>query len=34
MLFWALLASGQITLRKVAGRKTLDEPPIALDLAA
>lgn len=34
MLFWALLASGQITLRKVDGWKTLHEPPIALDLAA
>lgn len=34
MLFWALLASGQITLRKVDGWKTLCEPPIALDLAA
>ena len=29
-----LLASGQITLRKVDGWKTLHEPPIALDLAA
>lgn len=34
MLFWALLASGQITLRKVDGWKTLHEPPVALDLAA
>lgn len=34
MLFWALLASGQITLRKVDGWKTLHEPPVAFDLAA
>ena len=27
MLFWALLASGQIVLRKVDGWQTLDEPP-------
>lgn len=36
MLFWALLASGQITLRKVDGWQTLAEPPAAqcIDLAA
>jgi transposase-like protein len=37
MLFWALLASGQITMRKVDGWQTLDQPPITaapLDLAA
>lgn len=34
MLFWALLASGQITLRKVDGWQSLHEPPQALDLAA
>jgi putative transposase len=37
MLFWALLASGQITMRKVDGWQTLDQPLIAtapLDLAA
>ena len=36
MLFWALLASGQITMRKVDGWKTLAEKPVAqpLDLAA
>jgi transposase-like protein len=36
MLFWALLASGQITMRKVDGWSTLAEPPAdrALDLAA
>jgi transposase-like protein len=36
MLFWALLASGQITMRKVDGWKTLAETPIAqpIDLAA
>ncbi|HEX7325671.1 MAG TPA: IS256 family transposase [Rhodanobacteraceae bacterium] len=36
MLFWALLASGQITLRKVDGWQTLNEAPqkIELDLAA
>lgn len=34
MLFWALLASGQITLRKVDGWQTLAQPPAALDLAA
>jgi transposase-like protein len=36
MLFWALLASGQITMRKVDGWPTLAEPPLAMpiDLAA
>jgi putative transposase len=34
MLFWALLASGQITLRRVAGWPTLDRSPTGLDLAA
>ena len=36
MLFWALLASGQITMRKVDGWKTLAEKPITqtIDLAA
>ena len=36
MLFWALLASGQITMRKVDGWQTLAEPPLAMpiDLAA
>jgi hypothetical protein len=37
MLFWALLASGQITMRKVDGWQTLAEPiadATALDLAA
>ena len=36
MLFWALLASGQITMRKVDGWPTLAEKPTALpiDLAA
>lgn len=34
MLFWALLASGQITLRKVDGWQTLNEPPVELDQAA
>src|SRR5450631_1348681 len=36
MLFWALLASGQINMRKVDGWKTLAEKPIAqpIDLAA
>lgn len=34
MLFWALLASGQIVLRKVNGWETLAEAPRALDLAA
>ncbi len=36
MLLWALLASGQITMRKVDGWQTLDKPiePMSLDLAA
>src|SRR3984893_15117714 len=36
MLFWALLASGQINMRKIDGWKTLDAKPIAqpIDLAA
>ena len=36
MLFWALLASGQITMRKVDGWQTLAEKPTArtVDLAA
>ena len=36
MLFWALLASGQITMRKVDGWETLTQPlqPMPLDLAA
>ena len=34
MLFWALLASGQITLRRVDGWQTLERSPTDLDLAA
>ena len=36
MLLWSLLASGQITMRKVDGWQTLDKPiePMPLDLAA
>jgi putative transposase len=36
MLFWALLALGQITMRKVGGWQTLAEPPATtpVDLAA
>ena len=36
MLLWALLASGQITMRKVDGWETLSQPiePLALDQAA
>lgn len=36
MLFWALLASGQITMRKVDGWQTLSQPlePMPIDLAA
>jgi len=36
MLFWALLASGQITMRKVDGWQTLSTPlePMPIDLAA
>ena len=35
-LFWALLASGQITMRKVLGRRTLADRPSdqPIDLAA
>ena len=36
MLFWALMASGQITMRPVEGWQTLDQAPAdqILDLAA
>jgi transposase-like protein len=34
MLFWALLASGQITMRRVDGWPTLERLPTDLDLAA
>ena len=34
MLFWALLASGQITLLKIDGWQSLAQPPAELDLAA
>jgi transposase-like protein len=34
MLFWALLAAGQITMRRVDGWPTLDRSPSDLDLAA
>jgi putative transposase len=34
MLFWALLAAGQITMRRVDGWPTLDRSPTDLDLAA
>ena len=36
MLFWALLASGQITMRKVDGWQTLGQPPAKsmIDLVA
>ncbi len=36
MLFWALLASGQITMRKVDGWESLSERPVnqTIDLAA
>ncbi len=36
MLFWALMASGQITMRRVDGWKTLNQTPSEqpLDLAA
>ncbi len=36
MLFWALLASGQITMRKVDGWQSLGQPPSSsmIDLAA
>jgi hypothetical protein len=29
MLFWAVLAAGQITMRKVDGWQSLGEPPTA-----
>ena len=34
MLFWALLASGETTMRRVDGWQTLDRSPTDLDLAA
>jgi putative transposase len=34
MLFWALLASGQITMRRIDGWPTLERSPAELDLAA
>lgn len=34
LLFWALLAAGQITLRKVDGWRSLHQPPLALDSVA
>ena len=36
MLFWALMASGQITMRRINGWQTLDQAPAnqPLDLAA
>ncbi len=36
MLFWALMASGQITMRRVDGWQTLDQATVEqpLDLAA
>ena len=34
MLFWALLASGQITMRRVDGWQTLERSPTNIDLAA
>jgi transposase-like protein len=34
MLFWALLASGQITMRRVDGWPSLERSPTNLDLAA
>jgi hypothetical protein len=34
LLFWALLASGQITWHRVDGWPTLDRSPVDLDLAA
>jgi hypothetical protein len=32
MLFWSLLASGQITMRKVDGWQSLAEPPASMHL--
>ncbi len=36
MLFWALMASGQITMRRIDGWQTLNQTPSeqSLDLAA
>ena len=36
MLFWALMASGQVTMRRVDGWQTLDQTPVEqpIDLAA
>ena len=36
MLFWALMASGQITMRRVGGWQTLYQAPVKkpIDLAA
>ncbi len=36
VLFWALMASGQITMRRVDGWQTLDQAPVKqpIDLAA
>ncbi len=36
MLFWALMASGQITMRRIGGWQTLDQAPVTqpIDLAA
>lgn len=34
MLYWALVASGEITLRRVDGWQHLADKPAALDLAA
>ena len=36
MLFWALMASGQITMRRIDGWQNLDQAPVEqpLDLAA
>ncbi len=36
MLFWALMASGQITMRRVDGWQSLDQAPVDqdIDLAA
>jgi putative transposase len=32
MMFWSLLASGQITMRKVDGWQSLAEPPASMHL--
>jgi putative transposase len=34
VVFWGLLASGQITLRKVDGWRSLAQAPVSLDRAA